>query len=325
MSKRKALVIGIDKYPSTYALNGCVNDAGSVYNLLKEHGDGGENFDVKLLVDTADKKELKDAMIRLFKPKSEIALLYFAGHGMHDFFGYHLVAPDFKQHDLGVPMSQLYTIIRKSGAKNKIVILDCCHAAGAEDEFKTTGMATYLYEGVTILASSKHDEGAIEVNGHGVFTNLLIAALNGGAADLSGNITPGGIYAFIDKALGEGQQRPVFKTNTSEFVSLRKVVPQVSETILQSLPDLFSTPQENCLLNPSYEKTNNPKKKHIYQKPYAVKRNILKFKQLQKLQSIGLVVPVGEEHMYYAAMKSKACKLTPLGQHYWRLAKEGKI
>ena len=42
-------------------------------------------------------------------------------------------------------------------------------------------------------------------------------------------------------------------------------------------------------------------------------------------EMVGLVCPVGEEHMYYAAMNSKSCKLTPLGQHYWNLVKSGKI
>ena len=30
------------------------------------------------------------------------------------------------------------------------------------------------------------------------------------------------------------------------------------------------------------------------------------------MEGVGLVVPVGEEHMYYAAMNSTACKLTAL-------------
>ena len=34
------------------------------------------------------------------------------------------------------------------------------------------------------------------------------------------------------------------------------------------------------------------------------------FKDLQKMEGVGLVVPVDEEHMYYAAMNSTACKLT---------------
>lgn len=31
------------------------------------------------------------------------------------------------------------------------------------------------------------------------------------------------------------------------------------------------------------------------------------------------------QHMYYAAMKSKACALTAIGKQYWRLVKAGRI
>lgn len=48
-------------------------------------------------------------------------------------------------------------------------------------------------------------------------------------------------------------------------------------------------------------------------------------KDLQKLVSVGLVKPVDEDHMYYAAMNSKSCKLTALGAHYWRLVKDQRI
>jgi hypothetical protein len=29
--------------------------------------------------------------------------------------------------------------------------------------------------------------------------------------------------------------------------------------------------------------------------------------------------------MYYAAMESKTCRLTPLGRHYWRMAANNRI
>jgi len=38
-----------------------------------------------------------------------------------------------------------------------------------------------------------------------------------------------------------------------------------------------------------------------------------------------VLVPVGEDHMYYAAMNSKSCKLTVLGAHYWSLVKNERI
>ena len=47
--------------------------------------------------------------------------------------------------------------------------------------------------------------------------------------------------------------------------------------------------------------------------------NVKIFSDLQKLEGIGLVTPVEEEHMYYAAMHSKSCRLTSIGKQYWRL------
>ena len=43
---RKALVVGIDDYPGC-PLNGCVNDAEEIKNLLETNGDGSPNFEVK--------------------------------------------------------------------------------------------------------------------------------------------------------------------------------------------------------------------------------------------------------------------------------------
>ena len=71
--------------------------------------------------------------------------------------------------------------------------------------------------------------------------------------------------------------------------------------------------------------TNNPEIEHKIVEPHAIDSSVIVFKNLQRLESVGLVYPVGEEHMYFAAMNSKSCKLTPLGQHYWNCVKSGKI
>ena len=36
-------------------------------------------------------------------------------------------------------------------------------------------------------------------------------------SNINGKITPSSIYAYIDQALGEWDQRPIFKTNVKEF------------------------------------------------------------------------------------------------------------
>lgn len=55
-----------------------------------------------------------------------------------------------------------------------------------------------IAEGVTILTASRSDQPSLERKGHGVFTSLLINALEGAAANLTGSITPGSADAHID-------------------------------------------------------------------------------------------------------------------------------
>jgi len=59
--------------------------------------------------------------------------------------------------------------------------------------------------------------------------------------------------------------------------------------------------------------------------PYANDDNVKVFKDLQLYESVGLIEPVGADHMYFAAMNSKSCKLTLLGLHYWKLSKDKRF
>ncbi|MEK4528367.1 peptidase C14 [Paenibacillus sp. BGI2013] len=320
---RKALIVGINNYPSS-PLHGCINDASAFKSVIEVNGDGSPNFDTRLVTDVQTKSELKGLIIELFKGESDTALLYFSGHGHIDEVGGYLVTPDYSKYDVGVSMDEILNIANESKAKNRIIILDCCHS-GAFGSPKIAGSATQIVEGVSILTASKDNEPSLEINGHGVFTNLLLNAMQGGASDLRGHITPGSIYAYIDQALGPWDQRPVFKTNITRFTSLRTVVPQVPIEILRSLVTYFPSAQQEFKLDPSFEVTNTTEIEHEVIEPFAKAENVLKFKDLQKLQSVGLVVPNGEDHMYFAAMNSKSCKLTALGYHYWRLVKDKRI
>jgi hypothetical protein len=320
---KKALCIGIDNYPRL-PLSGCINDATCVSELLTKNGDGSPNFDVKLKKDILSKSTLKGLITDLFSGDCDTVLFYFSGHGFLNEFGGYIVTPDFTKYDEGVPMDDILTLANKSTIKNKVVILDCCHS-GAMGKLDITDNKSSLSEGLTILTASRDTEKATEINGHGVFTNLLLEALKGGAADLRGHISPGGIYSFIDRSLGAWYQRPVFKTNVTRFISLRTVISQVSDDILRSIIEYFPAPSDEFPLDPSFEDTNSLEIEHKVIEPYAIKEKTIIFKRLQKLQSIGLVIPSGTDFMYFAAMESKGCKLTPLGHHYWKLAKEGRI
>jgi hypothetical protein len=320
---KKALVVGINNYPSGF-LCGCINDASSLATIIETHGDGSPNFDVRLETDVKTKSELKTMIVELFSGSSDTVLLYFSGHGFLNELGGYLVTPDHKAYDEGISMDEVLILANKSKSKDKIIILDCCHS-GAFGLPAIGHGVSQLDEGVSILTASKDDEPSVEVNGHGVFTNLLLDALQGGAADLRGHISPGGVYAYIDQALGAWEQRPVFKTNVTRFTSLRTITPQVPLNTLRKIIELFPVPQQEFSLNPSFEDTNSTIVEHNVIEPHAKDENVAVFKILQKLQSVGLVVPVDSEHMYFAAMESKACKLTSLGYHYWRLVKDKRI
>lgn len=320
---KKALVVGINNYLSS-PLRCCINDASGVATVLETHGDGSPNFDVRLEIDVKTKSKLKTMIVELFFGNSDIALLYFSGHGYLNEIGGYLVTPDHERYDEGISMDEILVLVNQSKSKDKIVILDCCHS-GALGTPTIGGGASQLHDGVSILTASRDDEPSLEINGHGVFTNLLLDALQGGASDLRGHISPGGVYAYIDQALGAWEQRPVFKTNVTRFTSLRTVTPQVPLDTLRKITEYFPTPQNEFKLDPSYEDTNTKDVKHVVVEPYAKPENVAVLKNLQKFQSVGLVVPINSEYMYFAAMESKSCRLTALGYHYWRLVKDKRI
>lgn len=310
---RKALIVGINNYPSS-PLFGCVNDATEMKVTLETNSDGGPNFDIDFRLDVQTKDEVMGAVKEIFKGGSEIeiALFYFSGHGYLDELGGYIVTPDATKHSLGISMDDILHLANSSEIRHRIIILDCCNSgAVGSNNSKVSEVKT----GVTVLTSCKEDEPAMEINGHGVFTSLLLDALKGGAADIMGNITAGSIYAFIDQSLGARSQRPIFKTNIKNFSSIRSIKPAVQPETLRLIKLYFPSASHKLQLDPEYEYTH----------PEAKAEKVTIFKNLQKFESVGLVVPDGEEHMYWAAMNGKACKLTALGLHYWRLANTNKI
>lgn len=320
---RKALVVGINNYLSC-PLNACINDADTVASLLERNKDGTKNFDVKIIHDVENKAALKQEIRELFKGDSEVALFYFSGHGCNYENKGYLVTRIFQQDDYGLPMNELIEMAHESKIKNKIIILDTCHSGSIGSSVFQSDVSN-ITDGLTVLTSCRTEETSMEDKEHGIFTSLLINGLKGGASDLLGNVTAGGLYAFIDRSLGPWDQRPSFKTNVSSFTVIRRTDPPIDMSILRSLKDIFSSTCECLRLDPSFEYTNDPNVEHEVIEPYAVDKNVKLFKQLQKLQSVGLVQPVGEDHMYFAAMKSKSCKLTEVGKYYYMLSKEGRI
>lgn len=318
---RRALCVGIDWYPRG-TLRGCVSDAERLASLLSRHEGGQPNFDCRVMKASLDQKgdkvgrvELRKAVKELFSQPAEVAMFHFSGHGtVNDLDGY-LVTQDAQAYDEGLAMSEVLKMANDSKSQEVLVVLDCCHSGNLGNPPVVDNSRTILREGVSILTASRGDQVSVEANGAGLFSSLVADALEGGAADLLGNVTAPSIYAFVEAALGAWDQRPLFKSHVSRVVPLRTCTPPIATAILRDLPTLFPVPAEDLTLDETYEHSSSN----------AISTRVEAFKKLQDLARVHLVVPVGVTHMYDAAMQSKACRLTAAGRYYWRLARDRRI
>lgn len=321
---RRALLVGIDNYDYVSSLSGCVIDASAMAELLKRNEDGSPNYDCRLLTSPGShpvtRVELRHQWQRLFDNFTEDILFYFSGHGTPTQMGGFLVTQDGQDGDYGLPMNELLQLANSSKAREVLLILDCCYSGslgnppnlqrgeGIENQAQ-------LREGVTILAASRPTEPAIEVNGHGVFTWLVMGALSGGAADVRGRVSAASIYAYVEQALGSWDQRPLYKSHANRLSPVRQCDPAVSDAILRELPHYFPDPDSHHFPDPSYEESHES----------ARPDNVAKYKTLMKYRDAGLMKTVSGNHLYYTVIRSEPLALTPLGKFYWHLAKEGRI
>lgn len=316
---RRALIVGIDDYPEA-PLAGCVNDARAVENLLARNHDGSPNFECKRLTSdqhTIDRAALFGEIEALFGDEADVALLYFAGHGTENDLGGFLVTVDAARYNEGVSLTDVLTLANNSRAHEVVIILDSCYSGHLGQVPAIDNQRASLREGISILTASRSTQAAAEQAGAGVFTSLVCAALDGGAADVQGKVTVAAAYAYVDESLGAWQQRPLLKSHVSRLLPLRVAEPKVEVETLRRLPEWFPAPELDFPLDPTYEpeageEFANPEHEEI-------------FGCLQDCARAHLVVPVDQPHMYHAAINSTGCRLTPLGRFYWKLANDGRL
>jgi uncharacterized caspase-like protein len=318
--RRRALCVGIDDYDFG-PLTGCVNDAARMTRVLRTHQDGAPNFDCVAVVAPVGKKGevtrpiLRERLHQLFKDPADVALFHFSGHGTVNNLDGYLVTQDAKRYDEGVAMGEVLKLANESKVSEVVVLLDCCYSGNLGNAPAIDNSKALLREGISILTAGRGDQPSVEAGGGGVFTSLVVDALEGGAANILGAVSAPAIYAFVEGALGAWDQRPLFKAHVSRVLELRRCTPPIDRAILRQLPTFFPLPAEDHPLDPSYEPRS----------PAAVPANVARFSDLQALHRLHLVMPVDVAHMYDAAVQSTSCRLTPSGRYYWRLANDRRI
>lgn len=315
---RRALLIGIDAYQNFSALTGCVEDAKRMCEVLKRHEDNTPNYDCKLFTSSRKnpigKEFLTQKWRALFENFEGDILFYYSGHGARTKTGGQIATQDGNIIIPGLAMDDLLLLANESPAREIVMILDCC-SAGTVGNPALLGGNVWIREGVTILAGSSPTGFAKEKAGHGVFTELVISALNGGAADVQGHVSAASVYAYVDQALGAWDQRPMYKSYTSRVYPLRHCKRYVPYEVLQHLPILFKKSDSAHPMNPSYERTHES----------ARKEKVEIFNKFKLLRDARLLRTLDGDDLFYAALNSGSAVLTPLGQFYWRLSKNNRI
>ncbi|MDT3443938.1 MULTISPECIES: caspase family protein [unclassified Pseudofrankia] len=315
---KRALLVGMDSYHNFRPLAGCCNDVKAIAPLLRRNEDENRNFYCETR--TSDLSFItRDALLRdlerLFAPATDMALLYFAGHGQPVPNDVVLCTADGTTTSPGVSLSMVLSMVEQSPVPEVIVLLDCCFSGAAGGVPQLGSSAATIRSGLSIITAARADQMAVEAAGRGLFATYLEDALRGGAADLLGKVTVAGVYAYLSDMFGPWDQRPTFKANIDRPHELRQTSPDFTPKQLRALVTLFPTPTYELPLGPSYEPDVEPHNQR-HEEDFGI---------LQAARAVKLVEPVGELHMYYAAINSKACRLTKIGQHYWQLVENDRL
>jgi hypothetical protein len=227
---------------------------------------------------TVRRQQLHDAITDLFRPTRETLLQIAANNGISAedlsdplrqevlfyFSGHADVGRDgvtrlFAYDDAWYSFEELMRLISRSKADSMTLILDCCmsgnighrgdplndplaHRSGADGANPFEIDLTLLPDNVCILTASRpYQEAKEDRLSGGVFSEMVIGALAGAAADIMGNVTSLSLYSHASEALGIHGQRPMFKANLDQPVLLRTSTPKVPAWSLKELPNIFVT------------------------------------------------------------------------------------
>lgn len=323
INMRRALIVGINHY-SAGPLNGSIQDAENMYEVLSRNEDDTVNFDCKLLV--SNEKEPKGISARYLKmeisnlllQEAEMAIFYFSGHGTTNDIGSYLVTQDALKFSEGVPLSEIISMANNSKVQEVVLILDCCHSGHLGNLNEIGDRKAILREGVSIITSSRDTQISMETNDNkqGVFTSMIHNALKGGAADIFGNITVASIYQYTDQLLDTWEQRPIFKSHVSKMVSLRKCYPKISLKKIRKIKDYFPNKEFKYKLDPTYSTSTSGG----YDED-----NVKIMKLFREYYSHGILIPEGATYLFDAANERKSCKLTLFGQHLWEMINKDQL
>jgi hypothetical protein len=331
---RKALIVGLNHGGGGKDPAGVAN-ARAMAKILAHHKDGEENFRCTVLLEGTDGPEVTQSnlqaslkgLFRAADEKDEV-LLYFSGPGYLGKTGGLLCASDGVRNDWGIPLREVMTHAVQSPANHTLLLLDCCQCGDMAGQAikDTKGSAPNalgtLRENMTVIGAARDAEQAIEPGGHSLFTQALLDALDGGAADHMGAVTAPAIYTWVSRRFPDTELRPVYKTNATDVLSVRRCEPLIERLKLQRLPALFPTIDHKYQLDSEHEPEDeygNVKEPVNWEK-VKIARLFKSYRDAGLLRSSDPKL-----QLFWVAKRNGTVELTPRGREYWWLLVNHKI
>jgi hypothetical protein len=288
-----------------------------MHAVLNRHEKQDPNFACLLFVQSevaVTQSFLQGRIHDLLKDDSDLALLYFSGHGRVVGTKYFLVTVDATNGPMGVDLDWVMEEVQKSPAKEIVIILDCCFAGGVGNLATFQMPTAQLRQGVAILAATEPDDTAAERGGKGKFTDLLVRGLSGAAIDIVGHVTTASLYAYADSFLTLWEQRPVYKAHLAGLTALRYCYPRIKKEYLRQVPDFFTKPESIYSLD--LPMANEEATSQLQIKTLRI---------LKLLRRHGLVEGIHGYTITKELRLKGACRLTNAGKDIFTLVQRGKI
>lgn len=229
------LAIGINKYKNNRLnLNYAKDDAMSFAKAISKKSKRLFNIlEINTLYDLEANKQNILEQLKLLTEKvkiNDVFIFYYAGHGAMVDDNFYFIPSDCPRlYDVNevnkkaIIADEIQEQFKNIKALKQVVIIDACQSGGATEKLATRGAADEKAlaqlsraAGVHVLASAGSEQYATEFKelGHGLFTYVLLDALNGKAdgAPLDGKVTIYELKSYLDDQVPVNTQK--FKGET---------------------------------------------------------------------------------------------------------------
>ena len=232
-SNQRALVVGVSDYPRPEDKLPAV--AADVREMAKVLASKNGTFSAKGVSVLADTKATRDSVLAALKDAfggstAETVFVYMAGHGFVSGGKYYYMAYDTTDEASAVPLTEIKTLFDQTKSRRAFLWLDFCHSGGIlargteqpDMDAIRRGIGVVSGHGKVIVAACTSAQQSYESSsiGHGYFTHALLRGLKGEAKSAQGEVTAHSLYEFIDHAVANPRQQPVFFGETTGRIVL---------------------------------------------------------------------------------------------------------